>query len=94
MRREFEDDEDIFIRDLDADELLGRDYDDGDLFERDLDNEEFFGREYDLLDERDTFDNEDLFERDIEAELEELFGREYYDLLDEQYYWIIVVDWL
>jgi hypothetical protein len=88
-RRDLEDDEDFLERDLDVEDLFGREYDplderdNGDLFVRDFDTEELFGREYDLLDERDIIDSEDLFVRDFEAE--ELFGREY-DLLDEQYY--------
>jgi hypothetical protein len=91
LRRDLEGEEDFFERDLDVEELFGREYDplderdNGDLFVRDFDNEdsEFFGREYDFLDERDIIDSEDLFVRDLEAD--ELFGREY-GLLDEQYY--------
>ena len=87
-RRELEDNEDPFKRDLDVEELFGREsyplderdvVDNGDLFVRDFGTGELFGREYDFLDERDIIDDEDLFVRDLEAE--EFFGREY-DFLD------------
>ena len=59
--RGLEDDEELLQRDLDAEELFGREYDlfderdivDDIYFERDLDAEELFGREYDLFEERD-----------------------------------------
>ena len=59
-RRDLEDSEDLLERDLDVEELFGREYDhlderdiidDEDLFVRDLEAEEFYGREYNLLDE-------------------------------------------
>ena len=83
-RRELEDNEGPFERDLDVEELFRREsyplaerdvIDNGDLFVRDFGSEELYGREYDLLDERDIIDNEDLFVRDLEAG--EFFGREY-----------------
>ena len=53
---------DLFVSDLDTEELFGRGYDDllderdiiddEDHFERDLDAEEFFGPKSDLLDEQ------------------------------------------
>jgi hypothetical protein len=60
-RRELEDNEDLFERDVDVEELFGREYyplderdiiDNEDFFVRDLDDEELLGREYDLLDEQ------------------------------------------
>ena len=92
VRRGLEENEDLFGRDFDAEELFEREYDvlderdiidNEDFFVRDLDGEEHFGREYEFLDERDIIqeDNEDVFVRDFDVE--ELFGREY-DHLDER----------
>jgi len=46
-KRGLEQDEELLERDLDDEELFGREY------------EELFGREYDQLDERDVFDGLD-----------------------------------
>ena len=79
-RRELEDNEGPFERDLNVEELFGREsyplderdvIDNGDLFVRDFGTEELYGREYNLLDERDITDDKDIFVRDL------FFGREY-----------------
>ena len=54
-RRELEDNEGPFERDLDVEELFGREYvplDERDIIDDDLEADEFYGREYNLLDEQ------------------------------------------
>ena len=54
-RRDLEDSEDLLERDLDVEELFGREYvplDERDIIDDDLEADEFYGREYNLLDEQ------------------------------------------